>query len=71
MLLSISSTTPEKSSGSKSRYQTKEQDIECKKENEINNNLNIVSNGTHKQQQEEPRTCEEYFTTINSVNLLF
>jgi len=39
-------------------------DTECENENELNNSLNIVNNGTQQQQQQEPQTCEECFTTI-------
>jgi len=39
-------------------------DSECENENELNNSLNIVNNGTQQQQQQEPQTCEECFTTI-------
>ncbi len=39
-------------------------DTECENENKINNSLNILNNGTQQQQQKEPQTCEECFTTI-------
>jgi len=39
-------------------------DTECENENELNNSLNILNNGTQQQQQKEPQTCEECFTTI-------
>jgi hypothetical protein len=39
-------------------------DTECENENEINNQLKINGTQPQQQQQQEPQTCEECFTTI-------